>query len=668
MRRFYLIVPLLFVAFMTGCGGSSGGGGGTSVETAVYADGTQTESLTLAYGTPAGFTILVTDKSGNPLSGLDVEVVDENDTLQTPLFVRTGEDGKADVNVSVKAVSVNGTGGTLSFVVYTEDPSLGYGTSFAFPYAVAPWNMELWGGEIDVRVPAYAGLKGEAVYEVPDGVVLIPAAGETMASGVTFTVNETNVTVAYDGDLISMDGNGSYERSIGVAERNDTAALKVNLLVGDGTAAAPMPLRTFDELNAVLPGNTTMSYILTGDIAMDAAWTPVDFNGSFDGDGFTVAFAGAPLFKKLSSATVENLALTGAVSGYAGLLSASATGTTFKHITTDEESSLYYACPASNTATSYAGMLGGTVGGTLEDITLDGSVTLGNCMYGYAGMAAGSLSGTASFITAKGSVNATYLAMYNIGGIAGSMNGTLTDSYGGATFSTTTAAGSSYYIIMGGLLGRVPESTTITIERCFSDSAISGNYYDGGLVGFAYGATTIYDSYATGNISGAYLGGIIGRAYTQGSAVHTIKRTYVTGTITGSGQTVGGIWGSAIGTPTNRSYAYDNLVLSKTLTGGSDSARIHYGIWGESNVAGKDNYAYSEMLVNGATRSSADDEDPDGADVMPAELTEAFFTETLGWDPAVWDFDFDSRDYKLPILKSHNVEVQKALPMPEHLQ
>ena len=665
MRRFYLLLPLLFAAFMAGCGSSSGGGGGTSVETVVYADGTQTESLTLAYGTPAGFTILVTDKSGNPLGGLDVEVVDENDTLQTPLFVRTGEDGKADVNVSVKAVAVNGTGGTLSFVVYTEDPSLGYGTSFAFPYAVAPWNMELWGGEIDVRVPAYAGLKGEAVYEVPDGVLLIPAAGVTMASGVTFTVNETNVTVAYDGDLISMDGNGSYERSIGVAERNDTAALKVNLLVGDGTAAAPMPLRTFDELNATLPGNTAMHYILTGDIAMDETWTPVDFNGSFDGDGFTMTFAGAPLFKKLNNATVENLALTGAVSGYTGLLSASATGTTFRHITTDEESSLYYACPASNSATSYVGMLGGSVSGTLEDITLDGSVTLGNCMYGHVGMAAGSLSGTASFITAKGSVSATYLAMYYIGSIAGKISGTLTDSYGGTAFSTTTAAGASYYIFMGGLVGK---SEGVTIERCFSDSDVSGNYREGGLIGWMESPTTVYDSYATGNVSGAYLGGIAGGGYIGGGVTHTIKRTYVTGTISGNGQTVGGIWGSTYGSVTDRSKLTDSLVLSKTMTGGSDSARIHYGIWGESNVAGTDNYAYSGMLVNGVIRSSADDEDPNGADVMPAELTPAFFTDTLGWDPAVWDFDFDSRDYKLPILKSHNVELQKALPMPEHLQ
>ena len=663
MRRFYLLLPLLFAAFMVGCGGSSGGGGGTSVETAVYADGTQTESLTLAYGTPAGFTILVTDKSGNPLSGLDVEVVDENDTLQTPLFVRTGEDGKADVNVSVKAVSVNGTGGTLAFVVYTEDPSLGYGTSFAFPYAVAPWNMELWGGEIDVRVPAYAGLKGKAVYEVPDGVVLIPAAGETMASGVTFTVNETNVTVAYDGDLVSMDGNGSYERSIGVAERNDTAALKVNLLVGDGTAAAPMPLRTFDELNATLPGNTTMHYILTGDIAMDAAWTPVDFNGSFDGDGFTVTFAGAPLFKKLSSATVENLALTGTVTDYTGMLSASATGTTFKSITA-KDASLSYACETSNSATVSAGLLGGSVGGTLEDITLDGSVTLGNCVYGYVGMVAGSLSGTASFVTAKGSVTGSYLTVYYMGSIAGTMGGTLTDSYGGAALSSVSAAGSYTYIMMGGLAGK---SSGMTIERCFSDSDVSADYYQGGMVGYVYGSTNVYDSYVAGSVEGAYAGGIFGQVNVDNDVTHRIKRTYVTGNVTGS-QPAGGIWGEASGNSPERSYAYDNLILSKTITGGDDSARISNDIWGAGNIAGRGNYAYAEMLVNGVTRSSSDAAGVDGADIMPVELTEAFFTETLGWDPEVWDFNFDSRDYKLPILKSHNVELQKALPMPEHLQ
>ncbi len=681
MKYIYSLFLVLLTITLIGCGGSDDSDSpstsdANSIQTAIYTNDIQTKSLSLAYDTPANFTISLKDGSGNPMSGLDIEVVDENGLLTAPLFVQTGEDGKADVNITVKSVALNGTDGNLSLMVYTQDLSLGYSKKLVLPYAVQPWDMVLFNGVVEVRVPVFDNIEGSASFEAPPGISLQPAV-ETIASGITMSVSARNVTITYEGTLLSMDENGSYNKTIGIVDSNDTSSLSVHIITGDGTVEAPMPLRTYAELKSILPTDTTAHYILSDDITLDENWSVVDFNGTFDGDAHKVSVSGKPLFSTLNNAKVQNLTLMGTVHDYSitssapesytttdetvdtygniGLLSFKANNTTFSNITVDKDASISFSCATSNTSSYNAGLLAGTSNKSIfTNITLDGSVSLTNCIYGYIGMLTGNMEdANSSFITAKGSVTANYVGVLNMGGIAGKLSGTITDSSSRTALSTTNSSGAIYYITIGGLVGK---STTLTIERSWSESDIREGGYSGGLVGFVQGATTIYDSYSMGNINGTNAGGIAGRI---DYGVATIQRTYVTGSITGSG-----IWGSGTASSSTRSYLKYNLALSKSVTG----ARISQYIWRANNVFGSDNYAYAEMLVNGTQHYSSDNEDPDGADVTPQGLTAAFFTDTLGWDETVWDLDFESRDYKLPILKSHNTEIQKTLTMPEHLK
>ncbi|PAW76974.1 MAG: hypothetical protein B9S32_12785, partial [Verrucomicrobia bacterium Tous-C9LFEB] len=126
-----------------------------------------------------------------------------------------------------------------------------------------------------------------------------------------------------------------------------------------------------------------------------------------------------------------------------------------------------------------------------------------------------------------GLVNASVRGGNYTGGLVGSNSGTISVSY-----VTGTVTGSSN---TGGVAGY----NSGTLSQVNSSANVRGANYVGGLVGYNYGSlvahANIFNSYATGNVTGAAVGGIAGYNY------GTISNSYATGAVSGSNR--GGLVG-----------------------------------------------------------------------------------------------------------------------------
>ena len=147
-----------------------------------------------------------------------------------------------------------------------------------------------------------------------------------------------------------------------------------------------------------------------------------------------------------------------------------------------------------------------------------------------------------------------------VGGLAGSVvkASTFSDVYATGNVTGTGATG-----FTGGLFGRQIEASTL--RNGYATGSVTGTTYVGGLAGHLLG--TVYDSYATGDVSasGDYSGGLTG--YLNGSG-NEILRSYATGKVTSTSSFVGGLAGyNNSGAKIEDSYA-TGAVQGKTYVGG----------------------------------------------------------------------------------------------------
>jgi hypothetical protein len=178
----------------------------------------------------------------------------------------------------------------------------------------------------------------------------------------------------------------------------------------------------------------------------------------------------------------------------------------------------------------YAGNAATDGGATLENFTVEGSVTTSG---DYAAGVVARLAGDSTITNVGSSV--TVSGGDGTGGIVGM-------TYGGGYYSSG--------------------SYTSTISGCYNKGAVTGSNYVGGIVGELSTYFTITDCYNTGAITAsgtgysAYAGGIAGRysssSYSSGNTV-TMQRVINVGTVTA---TTTSSWGSATATPILGSY-YD---------------------------------------------------------------------------------------------------------------
>ena len=200
-----------------------------------------------------------------------------------------------------------------------------------------------------------------------------------------------------------------------------------------------------------------------------------------------------------------------------------------------------------------------------------------------------------SYVTGDVTANGDYA-----GGLMGylriysSSEGRVTNSY-----TTGNVRGNDY---VGGLVGRLQNydgsSSARSISRIANSRAtgnVSGGSYTGGLVGFqeTFGSNagisnTIDSCYATGDVTGNEVGGLVGVQYSRSAPVACIIRnSYAAGNV--SGRYAGGLVGQ------QDTGSSSNIIESSYSTG---------RVTGSEYTGGLVGYQYSFAYVTGAIRSS----------------------------------------------------------------
>jgi filamentous hemagglutinin family protein len=259
------------------------------------------------------------------------------------------------------------------------------------------------------------------------------------------------------------------------------------------------------------------------------------------------------------------------------------------------------------------GVLAGTNGGTIQDITVT------NPDVGLVGLNNGTIS-RAQINGINFNITRDNLA---VGAVAGANTGTISQSSASGSI-TVNGSGQN----TGGLAG----TNTGTISRSFANVSVNGNVspnlsnfgtYVGGLVGFNDNGGTITNSYATGTITGGWnpvVGGFVGLNF------GSISQSFATGNVTGGSGcctgTAGGFVGQNSGT-VSQAYATGAVSSGSVLAGGFAGA-ANFGSISES---------YSIGAVSGSASTTI------GAFVGTANattITNSYFnTDTAGVYPGV---------------------------------
>ena len=145
------------------------------------------------------------------------------------------------------------------------------------------------------------------------------------------------------------------------------------------------------------------------------------------------------------------------------------------------------------------------------------------------------------------------------------------------SYASGNVTGAAYHV--GGLVGFAEGN----ISNSYTSSSVSGSNDVGGLVGLAIGS--ISNSYATGSISGSYsVGGLVGDA----AFTSSISNSYALGNVTGAADSdyVGGLVGKAYGL-ISYSHALGSVTGSSSVGGlvGISFSNI-YNSYASGNVTG----------------------------------------------------------------------------------
>ena len=263
---------------------------------------------------------------------------------------------------------------------------------------------------------------------------------------------------------------------------------------------------TVDEFKAA--AQEGKAFYLGNDITLPADWTPVAFNGIFDGNGKTITLTGAkPVFGVLSGATLYNFTVAGDVAvssavanGIGGsVVTFSSVDVKVKLVNGDSASpyipanwrtstSLVFKNCNNYTPVTSNGSASAFVGG----INTEGTITIEGCN-NYANMSGKSQSGGFLGHTWTGGIT-----------IRNSNNGTAVTEN---TINTTSDA--------GGLIGA--SRGFVTIENCANYANVSGKNNVAGCLGCSENSglkATNFKNYGTITASADYAAGLVGQMTT----------------------------------------------------------------------------------------------------------------------------------------------------------
>lgn len=252
--------------------------------------------------------------------------------------------------------------------------------------------------------------------------------------------------------------------------------------------------KSTSELCATLMANIDLS-------SLEGSWQPIGFRqsysnyvyygGTFDGNGFTV-----------SGLKIDNALQYQALIGYVK-------GGTVKNLTVEG------SVKTATTSSAYAaGIVASGSPVTIENCTNKAEVTATKKGYA-AGVVASIAEGSkvsGCYNNAKVAANGDY-----VGGIAGSMSGSAIENCFNSGEIVNTGKPGSYAYCTGGIAGSM--SGASKIERCGNTGTVMSTIKrTGGIVGSASG--TVSSCFNTGKVTGTYsMGGVVGSTSTKDTKI-----------------------------------------------------------------------------------------------------------------------------------------------------
>lgn len=251
----------------------------------------------------------------------------------------------------------------------------------------------------------------------------------------------------------------------------------------------------------------------------------------------------------------------------------------------------------------------------------------------------------------------------------GSFNG------GGHTVKGAYITGSSAY---QGLFGLICDAVVSNLG--IVDSDIHGDNYVGSIVGFVQNST-VEKCYNTGSVSATYnAGGIAGAA----DSTSTLKNCYNTGDVVATAHAAGGITAGNDGLIQN---CYNTGKITTSLGNNGGIAAIHGGTLSNcvslgsalssgtsiNRVVGAgftstmtNNYARSDMQVNGATVTGGTSSNENGADLTVSDSTAQAWSTWFS-DGSAWNYPTEKLviGAALPTLKGFAGSVVQNPTLPE---
>lgn len=240
--------------------------------------------------------------------------------------------------------------------------------------------------------------------------------------------NETN---GDDGDIVPPENADNTENTTDTSEEDDL----------DDVATAATEISTASQLRSM---GSTGSYTLTANITLTGTWTPKDFSGTFNGNGYTIS----------------GINVTSSMTAYAGFF--------------------------------------GYLSGNVSNVIFSGTVSVSQSHVLYVGGVAGYLSGSISNVWSQ--INVTGNNANSVGGIVGYDDGSISNCLNDGRVSGSRAnaggiAGATYgdniyYCInkgsvngnnAGGILGFC--SQDVQISSCVNLGSVTGGSCAGGIVG-----------------------------------------------------------------------------------------------------------------------------------------------------------------------------------------
>ncbi len=176
-----------------------------------------------------------------------------------------------------------------------------------------------------------------------------------------------------------------------------------------------------------------------------------------------------------------------------------------------------------------------------------------------------------------------------------------------------------------------------TIKNLGVSGSVTGCWYTGGVVGYAFSSSTVSNCYNTGGVSGedSCVGGVVGSSSSSSAASSTVNNCYNTGKVSGEGDRVGGVVGDADSSTVSDCYNTGEVSGSSRVggvVGYADSSSTVSNCVYDSSV-----YTGSAIGLNQGTSTNVS-----GSATLTATMTSGNFAATLNGEQesAPWAEDY----------------------------